>query len=208
MVLNGAPPSEELLRWRAEEADHVLAVDGGWHALRHANLLPDVVIGDFDSFDEAVRVKQEFPSIALHHVENQDRTDFQKACDWVKDYTQTNCLTVLGGLGNRSDHFLSNLFAAMQVDVSWVVSFDDDNEWIRRVTPSTPLVLNGRKGAIISLLPLVECSGVESSGLGWEISKADFSPVTSFSQSNQCKTDQVTIKCAKGTLFAVVPKGL
>ena len=208
MVLNGAPPSEELLRWRAEEADHVLAVDGGWHALRHANLLPDVVIGDFDSFEEAVRVKQEFPCITLHHVEDQDRTDFQKACDWVTDYTQTNCLTVLGGLGNRSDHFLSNLFAAMQVDESWVLSFDDDREWIRRITPSTPLVLNGRKGATISLLPLVDCFGVQSSGLCWEITNANFSPATSFSQSNQCETDEVRIECAKGTLFAVVPKGL
>jgi thiamine pyrophosphokinase len=208
MVLNGSPPSEELLRWRTEEADHVLAVDGGWHALRHANLLPDAVIGDFDSFDEAERVRKEFPSIALHHFENQDRTDFQKACDWVADFTQTKCLTVLGGLGNRSDHFLSNLFAAMQVNVSWVLSFDDEREWIRRITPSTPLVLNGRKGATISLLPLVDCFGVQSSGLSWEITNANLSPATSFSQSNQCETDEVRIECTKGTLFAVVPKGL
>mgnify|MGYP001591137197 CR=1 FL=1 len=208
MVLNGSPPSEELLRWQVEESDHVIAVDGGWHALRHANLLPDAVIGDFDSFQERDCVEKDFPGVLLYHAENQDNTDFEKACDWLACNIQTQYLTILGGLGNRSDHFLSNLFNSIKADTSWILSFDDDREWIRRITPLTPLVLSGRKGATISILPLVECHGVHSRGLCWEIKDGCFSPAGSFSQSNLCETDEVKIECKQGTLLALVPKGL
>ena len=45
------PPAEELLTWRLDEANHIVAVDGGWYALK-ADLLPTVIIGDFDSCKE------------------------------------------------------------------------------------------------------------------------------------------------------------
>ena len=51
LVLGGSPPSDELLSWRYEEADHVVAVDSGFLAIQHAGLDPEVLIGDMDSCD-------------------------------------------------------------------------------------------------------------------------------------------------------------
>ena len=50
LVLGGDPPSEDLLRWRIEESDLSVAVDSGWLAFRHAGLIPDILIGDMDSW--------------------------------------------------------------------------------------------------------------------------------------------------------------
>ena len=53
------------------------------------------------------------------------------------------------------------------------ITFDGNEEWIRRVTSETPLRLAGRNGADLSLLPLIACEGVESSGLKWNLKGDD-----------------------------------
>ena len=60
LVLAGEPPDESLLAWRAEEADFVIAVDGGMNALIHAGIQPDLLVGDFDSLNLRLQV----PSLA------------------------------------------------------------------------------------------------------------------------------------------------
>ena len=51
LVLAGAPPSEDLLMWRMEDSDYLIAVDGGFSSFRHADKIPDLLIGDLDSLD-------------------------------------------------------------------------------------------------------------------------------------------------------------
>ena len=70
--------------------------------------------------------------------------------------TRTKKLIILGGLGKRSDHFLSNLLISMCIKEDWSVVFDDDHEWISRVTPASPLDIGmerfGRKYFTFSFL--------------------------------------------------------
>ena len=49
--------SAELLQWRAEEAELSIAVDGGWLAHRHAEVAPDVIVGDFDSCGDLAEIE-------------------------------------------------------------------------------------------------------------------------------------------------------
>ena len=49
LVLGGSPPSEEMLAWRFEDADHAVAVDSGILAFREAGFEPELLIGDMDS---------------------------------------------------------------------------------------------------------------------------------------------------------------
>ncbi len=208
LVLNGSPPSEDLLQWRVRDADFVVAVDGGWYAMRHADLIPDALIGDFDSCPEFDRITSEYPRLKVEFSDDQNTTDFQKAIDWIKSIGKLDKLIILGGLGKRSDHFLSNLITSMKVDVACSVIFDDDHEWIQRVTPRTPLRLSGRCGATISLFALEVCPQVTSSGLRWNLQCEELSPHSGFSQSNLCASDQVEVSCSEGSLFVIVPKGL
>ena len=85
---------------------------------------------------------------------------------------ETRCF---GGLGKRTDHTLSNLIIAGRVNPSIEVIFDDVHEHVSRVTPETPFNLKGRSGANLSILPLCECKGVQSSGLEWELDNINFS---------------------------------
>ena len=208
LVLNGSPPSEELLSWRFEDSDQAVAVDGGWYAFQHAGLIPAALIGDFDSCSEYEKIRDQFPGVSVVFDNEQDTTDFQKGIKWIEENTKTDELIILGGFRGRSDHFISNLFNAMKINSSWVVVFDDRIEWIRRVTPSTPLKLSGCKGKSLSVLSFVECNGVSSTGLKWELENDRLSPIEKFSQSNLCVRNEVEISTSRGTLLVIIPKGV
>ena len=205
LVLGGSPPSEELLSWRFEEADHAVAVDSGILAFRQAGLEPELLIGDMDScgLDPAVVQGDSFRVI---HSSDQETTDFQKALNWVFQETETSEIVILGGLGKRSDHFLSNLMISCACDPTIGITFDGNEEWIRRVTSETPLDLVGRNGASVSLLPLVACEGVKSSGLKWNLHGDELRIGRKTSQSNEAVSDLVTVSCESGNLFVFVQK--
>ena len=206
ITLAGHAPSAELLQWRLEEAEISIAVDGGWLAHRHAGLEPDFILGDFDSCGDLQEVEKIFPRTVIERRPDQDQTDFQKALALLDQRGLPGRLVILGGLGKRTDHCLSNLMIAGRVDPIVEITFDDEHEWVRRITPSCPLVLSGRADAPISLLPVGEVEKVSSSGLQWELSGADFSWNKMISQSNRCATDAVKVTCQSGVLYAFVSK--
>jgi len=204
-VLGGSPPSDELLAWRYEEADHRVAVDSGFLAFRNAELKPDVLIGDMDScgLDESREPEASLRKIKLS---DQDTTDFEKALEWVGKETRTGKLVILGGLGGRSDHFLSNLLTACRQEPAFEITFDDEKEWVRRVTGQAPLRLVGRNRTHVSLLPLTPCSKVSTTGLKWNLEEQDLSHYEGSSQSNLAVSDLVTVSCSSGNLFVILQK--
>lgn len=207
MVLAGQPPSDELITWRMEEADYSIAVDGGYLCFRQAGLVPDTLIGDLDSLSEEEHPGSEFPELKVMHLHEQDSTDFEKALNWIQVNTNIKKLIILGGLGKRTDHLTTNLLVASVADQSLEITFDDDQEWMRRVTPSCPLSLHGRKGANLSILPLCESSGVTTKGLQWELNSENIGGSKIVGQSNRCKSDLVEIKCETGNFFVFLEKG-
>ena len=207
MVLAGQPPSDELITWRMEEADYSIAVDGGYLCFRQAGLVPDTLIGDLDSLSDEENPWSEFPELKVVHLHEQDSTDFEKALNWIQINTNTKKLIILGGLGKRTDHLTTNLLVASVADQSLEITFDDDQEWMRRVTPSCPLSLHGRKGANLSILPLCESSGVTTKGLQWELNSENIGGSKIVGQSNRCKSDLVEIKCETGNFFVFLEKG-
>jgi thiamine pyrophosphokinase len=207
LVLAGQPPSDELITWRMEEADYSIAVDGGYLCFRQAGLVPDTLIGDLDSLSEEEHPGSEFPELKVMHLHEQDSTDFEKALNWIQVNTNIKKLIILGGLGKRTDHLTTNLLVASVADQSLEITFDDDQEWMRRVTPSCPLSLHGRKGANLSILPLCESSGVTTKGLQWELNSENIGGSKIVGQSNRCKSDSVEIKCETGNFFVFLEKG-
>ena len=206
ITLAGHAPSSELLQWRVEEADLSIAVDGGWLAHQHAGVAPDMILGDFDSSGDLSEVDKIFPHSVLHELKDQNHTDFEKTLDWIKARGLPKKIVVLGGLGKRMDHTLSNLMIAGRLDSAIEIVFDDVHEFVCRITVGVGRSLLGHKGSILSLLPMGECQGVKSSGLAWELDNMNFSWDKMISQSNRCSCDEVKVSCESGVLYAFVSK--
>ena len=207
MVLAGNSPSIELLSWRMAEADYSIAVDAGFHSFRQADLLPDLLIGDLDSLVENGQVSLNHPEVEVLKIRDQHTTDFEKALNWVSKNLKTKSLIVLGGLGKRSDHMITNLLVSSVADKNLEITFDDDREWIRRVTENCPLTLHGKKDTNLSILPLKKCEGVKTKGLEWNLKSETIGGNKIIGQSNVCRSDTVEIACDSGSLFVFVEKG-
>ncbi len=106
IICNGNPPPEKLLHQLWQEADYRVAADGGANQLYCYNLIPDAVVGDFDSIKPEVRKK--LPNSKLFHVKEQDTNDADKAVRHClqRGFTEIN---LLGADGGRQDQFLSSL---------------------------------------------------------------------------------------------------
>ncbi len=204
LVLGGEPSSKDSLCWRMEEADLAIAVDSGWLAFRAADVFPDILIGDLDSWDGDI---QDIPAeVELIERKEQETTDFQKTLCHLESYQDLNKIVILGGLGRRTDHLISNFITSGKVDPKVEVLFDSESEWVRRVTPETPLEIKGQEGATVSLIPLNECRSVSSTGLKWEIKEKDFTFENISSQSNLCTTNKISVSLSQGSLLVILQK--
>lgn len=99
----GALPLEEALFPSPQPGDLLIAADGGYAALAERGVIPDLVVGDFDSLGAAPRHPQvlRLPSI-------KDETDMGCAIGQGLERGYTRFL-LLGGLGGRLEHTVANL---------------------------------------------------------------------------------------------------
>jgi len=108
IVCNGFPPSKSLIRKETSAADLVIGADGGGNILLKDGFVPDVVIGDLDSFQKPAN--NDFELIL---DTDQETNDLEKALGFAKNKGSIN-VTVLGAFGLRMDHSLKNLSVMKQ----------------------------------------------------------------------------------------------
>jgi thiamine pyrophosphokinase len=110
IVANGHFIAQALIN-KITKDKNIIALDGAVTKLLAINIIPHILIGDFDSVTlEAMNaIKKSNLNIEIIHVENQDRTDLQKAityCDNVgAEKIEIICATGL----DRMDHTLGNI---------------------------------------------------------------------------------------------------
>lgn len=193
IVLNGEPPLEARLRELAASYP-VFAADGGTEACVRAGVKPEWVAGDFDSFP-----LENIPDDWVRKVyPEQDRTDFQKVLASLPP--EVDSIRILGGLGRRTDHTLTNLLIASALPGHLQVCFEREGERVVRITSRCPLEIELPAGATLSLLPLCEVTEVHTTGLKWNLSGHSMGPGQQLGQSNQVE-GPVTVRVGRGSLF-------
>jgi len=91
-----------LIRCPAPE-DTVIAADGGWRICREEGIVPDLLLGDFDS----LHTVPDFGHIRRVPVEKDD-TDMMLAIKEGLARGETD-FRLYGGVGGRTDHTIANL---------------------------------------------------------------------------------------------------
>jgi thiamine pyrophosphokinase len=201
IICNGNPPPQALLKQLWREADYRVAADGGANLLHVLNLLPDAVVGDFDSLQPDVQ--KQLPKTILFHVKEQDTNDADKAVRHCLKLGFTE-INLLGADGGRQDQFLSSLEILFKYSLSarliiWTAM--ERMEFILDTWEETlPL------GTTLSLLPLFGgARGVVSRGLKFELNNHALLPGKSPSGvSNQILSNPVTVSIQEGQLLLVV----
>lgn len=96
--------------FKEHKFEKVVAVDGGLEAAKELDIIPDVIVGDFDTVHPEILAyyrKMEHIVWEVHQPEKDD-TDTELA---IKRALAMNCshITLLGATGGRLDHMVGNI---------------------------------------------------------------------------------------------------
>jgi len=136
------------------KSDLIIAADSGAEAAMRFGFIPNIVVGDFDSLLETFHedlIKQEVECITASA--EKDETDTQLAVNTAIQKGATK-ISILGGvIGNRLDHVVANIFlSGYKKEVA--ISFVNGNQQSFIAEGPTETVLSGRKGDLLSLIPI------------------------------------------------------
>ncbi|MGE3073345.1 MAG: thiamine diphosphokinase [Dehalococcoidia bacterium] len=192
---NGEAPSAELVEQVHQPDDLVFAADGGARHALACGLVPDAVIGDLDSVDDAIR--KAVPSDRFHRVSRLDITDLEKAVAFALAQGIT-AIEILGASGGRSDHALANLSVLVTNRGAAAIRVHDEMFEVSLVDGST--TIEAPAGTVVSLVALGECTGVTTQGLRWQL--ADFTlPFGPRGIHNEIATSPARVSVRSGDLL-------
>ncbi|MBZ8119107.1 thiamine diphosphokinase [Roseovarius sp. LXJ103] len=197
-LLGGGAATQEQLHAAMGIAPVAVAADGGAQLALTHGVDVRAVIGDFDSISEDVRAA--VPAENLHHIPEQDSTDFEKCLARIK----APLILGVGFAGGRMDHQMAACNALVRAAHQRCVLLGSD-DLIFLAPPSLRLDLP--EGARVSLFPLGAVEGV-SDGLEWPIQGLNFAPDRQISTSNRALGPVFLSMTAPKMLVMVAPEHL
>lgn len=173
LIGGGAVTAEDLAQVLAL-APALAAADSGADRALADGLMPQAVIGDLDSISTAGRAA--IPPDWLHHVPEQETTDFQKCLTRIA----APFVVAVGFTGPRTDHLLACLTTLVQVPRPCLLLGGEDAIF---AAPAR-LALDLPPGTRLSLYPLGPVTGT-SRGLRWPIDGLTLDPARRIGTSNE-----------------------
>ncbi len=195
-LVGGGPVPARDLKAALARAPLAVAADSGADRLLAAGILPQAVIGDFDSISAAARAT--LPAARLHPMEDQDSTDFEKALAAIG----APFVLAVGFSGARMDHGLAVMNALVRLqDRPCIVIGPKD---IAFAAPPR-LSIRLRPGDAFSLFPLAPVRG-ESQGLHWPLDGIAFAPDGMIATSNRVTAPLVRLDLSGPGMVAILPR--
>jgi thiamine pyrophosphokinase len=160
IVASGSPPTAELLR-KHGDADLVIAADGGIEILKKSGIIPDFLIGDFDSASgTTVRGYDGTKTQVVRFAVEKNDTDGMIALKLAIE-RGADSVVLLGGLGRRSDHALANIMLLGYAHARGIAMVIED-EFCEITLASGNIILQGQIGQTVSILPWMSAATVTS----------------------------------------------
>ncbi len=186
-----------------ENADYIIAVDGGARYAAKLGMVPHLAIGDFDTLTLQEVGELERKGVVIErHPSNKDYTDTHLAVLKALEMGYRDILLV-AALGSRFDHTLANVMLLVLPEAKEArIRIIDSIQEISLIRAKEKL--NGKKGDIISLLPLSEkVRGISTSGLSYQVPEGQFVMGISNGVSNVFCEDEAEITIEEGFLLAI-----
>lgn len=156
IVTGGNPPSEKLLKSYIKENDIIIGVDSGCNILYKLNIIPNLILGDFDSINkEVLKYFLENRVNVEKYNSEKDYTDTDLGYRKAKEIFKANEILMFGATGSRLDHTLGNigiLLRALKDKVKMQII--DDNNRMYIVNKSS--IIKKEDGKVISFHALSE----------------------------------------------------
>ncbi|MEX1295058.1 MAG: thiamine diphosphokinase [Candidatus Limnocylindrales bacterium] len=210
IVADGDVAPSELAAFAAAAGPlRLVAADGGAAHVLAAGLVPDVVVGDFDSLGAAERRRLEELGVELRVASpDKDESDMELCLLAALEAGATH-VTIVGALGLvRPEHSVANLLllADPRLDGLEVVIEGRGSRLWRVGTPAGPgrTTIEGEPGDYVSLFPLDTLTeGVTTSGLRFRLADEALPLGPSRGLSNELTTESAHVTTRRGRLLVI-----
>ncbi len=185
------------LRKKPDKGDCVIAADGGWLACRDAAIVPDLLLGDFDSLGEC----PDFPRVMRFPVEKDD-TDMMLAIKRGLELGHRE-FHLYGGMGGRrTDHTIANLQALLYLARRGAIGWLYGDGEVYTVIHNGTITLTAKERGILSVFCLgAEARGVTVRGAQYELEDAVLTGDFPLGVSNHFVGNQIEISVCDGSLL-------
>lgn len=202
----GGTLSADFLKRVSEQCKDAMlyAVDGGLVPTDEAGLLPDYLVGDFDTAEEALVARYEKKCVTLRHKPEKDATDTELALEDALERGAQEII-LLGATGSRLDHTMANihmLYKVLKTGKKACIL----NENNRITLHDKPFAVKKEElfGEYLSFLPFFgEVTGVTLKGFKYPLSGKTLTAGISLGISNEGKEEIMEVSFLSGYLLMI-----
>ena len=206
IVANGTLCQTNRLLSRIQQADMVIAADGGAVHLHHMGIVPRIIIGDLDSIPENIlSLFKEKQVKILKHPVRKDQTDMELCMEYAITHGCTDLL-IIGATSTRLDHTLANIFilrrlAAQGIPTTLIDAHNDIHIVVSHLT------LTGCPGDLLSVIPISDhVQGLTLEGLEYPLTNQALCMGSTMGISNVFTQDNACISLTSGAVLVIKPK--
>ncbi len=186
--------------------DLVISADAGLRFCAEAGIVPDLVVGDFDSADPADlrHFRAACPEKLETFPAEKDETDTELAFGYAVR-AGADRITILGGTGSRLDHVLGNIQLLLRgLDEGIECFLVDPHNRIRMIRSPLTLAREEQFGKYVSLIPFTEeVTGLTLNGFVYEVEDFTLRRGTARGVSNEIRDREAQITFSDGILLVI-----
>ncbi|MBQ9717433.1 MAG: thiamine diphosphokinase [Clostridia bacterium] len=180
------------------DVDLTIAADSGYATAQKLGITPDITMGDFDSYRDALPTGMTVLRVACE----KDVTDTMLACEYAKEHG-CRYITIIGGTGGRIDHSLSNVLYLEGLRREGVrVKLTDGENTVQMILDETVTVQND--GGYFSVFALDTCV-VTQTGCKYPLDRAQLIRQMPYAVSNEVVGEYAVID-VEGIAILVMSK--
>ncbi len=196
VVINGELPERRRYETWLRSADMVLCADGGANRALAAGILPDFVIGDFDSLSSETRTRLQ--KTQLVYRPSQYAPDIEKTLQFAVE-RGIHEVCIVGATQGRFDHQICNLNIMEKFSDRLHIEFVDDTG-IGTFTRDH-LQFEAPVGQQVSIFAFRKAYGITTRNLKYPLQNADMEWAVNDGLSNEVTGSPVEISVKEGILF-------
>lgn len=172
----------------------IVVADGGIKNLVGTDIIPDEVLGDFDSIDEEGKSFIEKNNIKIEkYPSRKDFTDTE-LCLEVLLKKGADDIIILGATGTRLDHMFSSMFLLERLKKESVAGkFIDDYNEVSFISNET-VEVKKNKYKYLSIVPVSKEVCLTLKGTEYEVENLKFNRFTTIAVSNEVKDEVAKIE--------------
>lgn len=183
------------LREEPDDSDYIIAADAGYKYCEGANLIPDLVIGDFDSLGKAPK----HPNVVQLPVEKDDTdTMYAIKLGLEKGYKRFYIYGALGG--KRPDHTLANIQGLLYLLTHGARGWLFGESYVWTAIKNSAVRIEGEGDVAVFCID-GKAEGVSIKGLKYELSGGVITSDFPLGVSNSFKDSAAEISVKNGTLL-------